>query len=155
VSTALLIAKPLPDLLDRGGSVQVAFQAVNDYGAGVPDQALEVVISDITRLRFKVAPQSDHYVFRTGHSDRVDDVVLTGAVIVELEVPVSASPGTVAVTASLEGSRGSTSKTQWAGFAISDAGVAGAGGDGGGGGASGAAAGGDVGVAGLGAGAGG
>jgi len=142
VSTGLLILSPSEQSLKPGATAQIALQAVDGNGDGVPDQAVEVVITDLSRLHFKDTP-NNRSVFMTSRSESTNGVVLAGAVVVGLVVPADAKPGAVAVVASLGGDKGATSKTQWANFDIEtagggEAGAGGAGGEAGAGGAAGA-----------------
>ncbi|HWA72257.1 MAG TPA: hypothetical protein VG937_07990 [Polyangiaceae bacterium] len=131
-STQLLLLDSPSTSLSPGASVSLAFQAADDAKSGVPDQRLEVVVTDTSRLNFNSDPSASRVVVLTGRHEAVGGVVVDGAGIVALTVPDSAKPGQVTVIASLEGQRGASSKTRWVTFEIdASAGVGGAAGMGG------------------------
>lgn len=118
----------------------VVFQAVDDDGAGVPDQKVELVLTDMTRLRFSEAEGTNRQVLRTQRKSLSDGVRLDGALAVDLVVPQDALPGAASLVASLEGPKADQPKTRWVTFDIEIGGSGGMGGVGGVAGASGAGA---------------
>lgn len=130
MSTGLRVVEPLPNALRPGSSAQLVFQAVDDYGQGVPDQRIEVVLTDLSRLHFS-GSTDNRAVLLTGRTEAVQGLLLAGSVVVRLVVPDEAQPGSAALIASLAGDRaGNSTKTQWATFSV-ESGEGGAGGSGG------------------------
>jgi len=127
VSTGLLSVPPAKSELAPGEHAEIAFQAVDDSRNGVPDQSVEVLITDPSRLAFAGDDAGSNRVVRaTTRAELVNGAELTGAVVIGVDVPADAKPGTVNVTASLAGDRvGSSPKTRWVTLEITAAGGAG------------------------------
>jgi len=122
ISTGLLAFDVPPSSLQPGSTADLAFQSVDDNGDGVPDQAIEVIITDLTRLHFKDSP-NNRQVLTTDRSEKVGGVLLSGAIVAKLVIPADAKPGSVTVIASLAGDRSTSSKTQWVSIEIGDVGL--------------------------------
>lgn len=138
VSAALLLQEgPSDSSLTPGSETRVVFQAVDDDGMGVPDQKIELLLTDPSRLAIASAEGEKWRVMSTGRKLLSKGVVIDGGLEVVLTVPDRAPIGRVALIASLEGQKGAQSKTQYVSFEIVE-GVGGAGGAGGVGGAAGA-----------------
>jgi hypothetical protein len=111
VSTDLLLLEP-PLAAKPGATLNIVFQALDAEGAGVPDQKLEVIITDLSRLTFVNAPAADHQVVSTEHESRARGVQIVGAAVIALAVPATAPAGSVTLVGSLEGERGGEIKTR-------------------------------------------
>ncbi len=57
LSTELLLAEFPKSAIEPGASVRLGFQAVDGEDKGVPDQSVEVVITDLARLTFTEDPR--------------------------------------------------------------------------------------------------
>lgn len=112
ISTDLLLLDP-PQSARPGETLNIVFQAVDAEGAGVPDQKLELIVTDRSRLTFVDAPAVEHQVVSTEHESRAGGVQLVGAAVIGVAVPLTAAPGQVTLVGSLEGQRGSEPKTRW------------------------------------------
>jgi hypothetical protein len=131
VSTSLLVASIPEEPLEPGESVVIAFQAVDDSGKGVQDQALEVLITDLSRLTFSSNPAANRDVVRTTGKEGVGGVLISGGAVLQFDVPKTAEAGSVSVVASLEGEKGASPKTQSVSLEIGEKGSGGAAGSGG------------------------
>jgi hypothetical protein len=108
----LLLESPIGPVAP-GETLEVVFQAADEVGTGVPDQRLEVLVTDFARLRFADAPCVSRSVVLTGRHVEAGGVSVEGAVVLKLVVPPAAKAGRVTLIGSLEGKRAESSKTRW------------------------------------------
>jgi hypothetical protein len=123
---ALNVVDAPSEPIEPGKETDIAFQALDANGKGAPDQDIEILITDTSRLGLASDVGANRAVVRTSDDVKVQGANLQGAVVVHFVVPEDAAEGEVSVIASLEGDRGGNSaKTRWIDLTIRPAGGSG------------------------------